>query len=432
MRILVLNSGSSSIKYKLFDMTDRSILASGVLERIGEQTGSLKHQAHNAQGEMVETRKNGTVSDHREGMKWIVAALSESRAGRDDAELAGIGHRVVHGGEDFTEPTLIDEKVLTVIRKNVPLAPLHNPANLIGIEVALEAVPDLPHVAVFDTAFHQSIPPRAFHYALPREMYDRYRVRRYGFHGTSHRYVARRAAAYVDRPLESLNLITLHLGNGASVAAVEKGRCVDTSMGMTPLEGLIMGTRCGDLDPAVHFYLFRQSGKSPEDLDSLLNKESGLKGICGTNDMREVLEKVEAGDDRAALAIDMYCYRVRKYIGAYSAVLGRVDVLVFTAGIGERSARIRELCCRGLSGLGIHLDPEKNRRRSDPPFDVQSAQSPVKILVIPTDEELEIAEQTLAFTRERKASDRQGPGVRDQGSGRKGRKAKGERQKGKA
>jgi acetate kinase len=400
MRILVLNSGSSSIKYKLFDMTDRSILASGLLERIGEETGSLKHQTRTAQGGMTETGKTGRVTDHRQGMKWIAEALSESQAQGDEAALAGIGHRVVHGGEDFTEPTLIDEEVLAVIRKNVPLAPLHNPANLIGIEVALEAVPDLPQVAVFDTAFHQSIPPKAFHYAIPHEMYARHRVRRYGFHGTSHQYVARQAAAFLKRPLASLNLITLHLGNGASVAAIEKGRSVDTSMGMTPLEGLIMGTRCGDIDPAVHFYLLRETGHSPEDLDALLNTESGLKGICGTNDMREVLQKADDGDVRARLAIDMYCYRVKKYIGAYLAALGGVDALVFTAGIGEHAAPIRELCCRGLSGVGITLDAEKNRAGSEPPFEIQAMSSAVRILVIPTDEELQIAEQTLEVIRD--------------------------------
>ena len=402
MRILVLNSGSSSIKYKLFDMADRSILASGLVERIGEATSSLAHQARNARGEITETRKTGRVADHRAGMQQIVEALSASRAGEDGTGLAGIGHRVVHGGEDFTEPTLIDEKVLAVIRQNVPLAPLHNPANLIGIEVALEAAPNLPQVAVFDTAFHLSIPPRAFHYAVPHELYAQLRVRRYGFHGTSHQYVAGRAAAFLKRAPESLNLITLHLGNGASVAAVEQGRCVDTSMGMTPLEGLIMGTRCGDIDPAVHFYLLRETGRSPDELDSLFNKESGLKGICGTNDMREVLEKADAGDDRARLAIDMYCYRVKKYIGAYTAVLGRVDALVFTAGIGERAAPIREICCQGLPGLRIVLDPEKNRAGSRPPFEVQATASAVKILVIPTDEELQIAEQTLELIQRRK------------------------------
>jgi acetate kinase len=372
------------------------------LERIGEEASSLKHQVRNVQGEVAETRRTGRVTDHRQGMKWIVEALSESQAQGDEAGLAGIGHRVVHGGEDFTEPTLIDEEVLAVIRKNVPLAPLHNPANLIGIEVALEAVPGLPQVAVFDTAFHQSIPPRAFHYAIPHDLYTRHRVRRYGFHGTSHQYVAGQAAAFLKRPLEDLNLITLHLGNGASVAAVEKGRCVDTSMGMTPLEGLIMGTRCGDIDPAVHFYLLRETGKSPDELDGLLNKESGLRGICGTNDMREVLEKADQGDDRARLAVDMYCYRVKKYIGAYLAALGEIDALVFTAGIGERAAPIRELCCRGLSGLGITLDPEKNRTDSPPPFEIQADNSSTRVLVIATDEELQIAEQTLAVIQREK------------------------------
>ncbi len=399
MRILVLNSGSSSIKYKLFQMVGREVLASGLVERIGEETSTLTHQAVNAQGEITETHREGRVADHREGMRQIVEALSASSTGEDGGGLAGIGHRVVHGGEDFTEPTRIDEKVLQVIRQNIPLAPLHNPANLIGIEVALEVAPDLPQVAVFDTAFHQSIPPRAYHYAIPHELYARHRVRRYGFHGTSHEYVAGQAAAFLNRPLASLNLITLHLGNGASVAAVRQGRCVDTSMGMTPLEGLIMGTRCGDIDPALHFYLLREAGLTPDELDAVLNKESGFKGICGTNDMREVLEKADAGDDRARLAIDMYCYRVKKYIGAYTAALGSVDAIVFTAGIGERAAPIRDACCQGLSGLGIALDTEKNHGGSPPPFEIQTANSEVKILVIATDEELQIAEQTFELIR---------------------------------
>ncbi len=399
MRILVLNSGSSSIKYKLFDMPEQAVLAAGLLERIGEDSSTLTHQALDDRGEMPETRKEGRVSDHRKGMQQILEALSASEAGQDGPDVAGIGHRVVHGGEDFTQPTLIDEEVLAVIRRNVPLAPLHNPANLIGIEVALDAAPDLPQVAVFDTAFHQSIPPRAYHYAIPHEMYARHRVRRYGFHGTSHEYVAGQAAAFLKSPLASLSLITLHLGNGASAAAVKQGRCLDTSMGMTPLEGLIMGTRCGDIDPALHFYLLREAGRTPDELDSLLNKESGLKGICGTNDMREVLEKASAGDDRAQLAIDMYCYRVKKYIGAYTAAMGGVDAIVFTAGIGERAAPIREACCRDLSGLGILLDKEKNRGGSRPPFEIQAAESAVRILVIATDEELQIAEQTFALIR---------------------------------
>lgn len=385
----------------LFDMSDRSLVASGILKRIGEEISSLTHQVRNAEGEMTESRRSGKVSDHREGFRWIVEALFQAQVLQDPAELAGIGHRVVHGGEDFQEPTLIDEDVVASIRRNIPLALLHNPANLIAIEVALEEVPQLPQVAVFDTAFHQSIPPRAFHYAIPHEFHTEHRVRRYGFHGTSHQYVAKRAAVHLNRSLETLNLITLHLANGASIAAIERGRCIDTSMGMTPLEGLIMGTRCGDLDPAIHFYLLRETGQTPDGLDSLLNTQSGLKGICGVNDMREVLQRVHAGNERARLAIDMYCYRIKKYIGAYFAVLGTVDALAFTAGIGENSPEIRERSCQGLSGLGIVVDPEKNRTRPQGPLEMQAKENSVKILVIPTDEELQIAEQTMALIRAR-------------------------------
>jgi acetate kinase len=396
MKVMVINSGSSSIKYKVFDMNEGSVLASGLLERIGEGTSSLTHSGRDANGEMKEARQTGKVADHRQGLGKIVQILRQSGVVGDPSELAGIGHRVVHGGEDFKEPTLVNDDVVASIRRNIPLAPLHNPANLIAIEAALEDVPHIPQVAVFDTAFHQSIPPMAFHYAIPYELYSTYRVRRYGFHGTSHQYVATQAAAHLGRSLDSLNLITLHLGNGASVAAIEKGRSVDTSMGLTPLEGLIMGTRSGDIDPAIHFYLLRETGQSPEELESLLNKQSGLKGICGVNDMREVQQKAKAGDERARLAIDMYCYRIKKYIGAYFAVLGIVDALVFTAGIGEHSAQTRDLTCQGLAGLGIVVDPEKNRKQSDGPFDIQAESSSVKILVIPTDEELQIAQQTFA------------------------------------
>ncbi len=402
MKVMVINSGSSSIKYKVFDMNEGSVLALGLLERIGEGTSSLTHSGRDTNGEMKETCQTGKVADHRQGLGRIVQILSQSGVVGDPSELAGIGHRVVHGGEDFKEPTLVNDDVVASIRRNIPLAPLHNPANLIAIEAALEYVPHIPQVAVFDTAFHQSIPPMAFHYAIPYELYSTYRVRRYGFHGTSHQYVATQAAAHLGRSLDSLNLITLHLGNGASVAAIEKGRSVDTSMGLTPLEGLIMGTRSGDIDPAIHFYLLRETGQSPEELESLLNKQSGLKGICGVNDMREVQQKAKAGDERARLAIDMYCYRIKKYIGAYFAVLGMVDALVFTAGIGEHSAQTRDLTCQGLAGFGIVVDPEKNRKQSDGPFDIQTESSSVKILVIPTDEELQIAQQTFAVIQGRR------------------------------
>jgi acetate kinase len=395
VKVLVINSGSSSIKYRLFDMTARTVLASGVLEQIGEAQSRLSHHTRNSQGQMEEIVTQAPMVDHREGFQLIGTALRESGAVEDTGELSGIGHRVVHGGEEFKEPTLINKKVTDTLRRLIPLAPLHNPANLLGIEVAMQSAPHVPQVAVFDTAFHQSIPLHAFRYAIPQDLYEAHHVRRYGFHGTSHYYVAKQAANLLDRTLNSLNLITLHLGNGASMAAVKGGRSLDTSMGMTPLEGLIMGTRSGDIDPAIIFYLERQTGLDSDKLEFILNHESGLKGICGVNDMREIEKRAEAGNARARLAIEMVCYRIKKYIGAYYAVLGQLDALVFTAGIGENSPLIRARCCQGLSHLGIDVDPQKNDRRSEEAFEIQSMRSQVKILVVPTNEELEIAEQTV-------------------------------------
>jgi acetate kinase len=334
------------------------------------------------------------VADHAVGFDLINTVLKDTGALGNMADLAGIGHRVVHGGEAFKQPTLIDDTVIATIRELIPLAPLHNPANLVGIEVARGAAPEVPQVAVFDTAFHQSIPPHAFHYALPRALYSEHRVRRYGFHGTSHAYVAEQAARFLAQPLASLNLITLHLGNGASVTAVESGRSIDTSMGLTPLEGLIMGTRCGDIDPAIIFYLGRETGRSIEAIDQLLNKESGLKGLCGFNDMREITRLARESDTDARLAIDMVCYRIRKYIGAYYAALGRLDALVFTGGVGENAVDIREGACRGLQPMGIDLDPDRNADPSRKTRAIHSDQSRVKILVIPTNEELKIADET--------------------------------------
>lgn len=405
MKILVINSGSSSIKYRLFDMTARRVLASGVLEQIGEAESRLSHQTRNNQGKMDEIVKTSVVADHKEGFQLIATVLKESGAVQDTGELSGIGHRVVHGGEEFRKPTLIDNKVIDTIRKLIPLAPLHNPANLLGIEVAMQSAPQVPQVAVFDTAFHQSLPIHAFRYAIPQDLYDTHGVRRYGFHGTSHNYVAKLAAKSLERSLESLNLITLHLGNGASVAAIRGGKSMDTSMGMTPLEGLIMGTRSGDIDPAIIFYLGRQTGLGADEVEIILNKESGLKGICGVNDVREIEKLARIGNLRAQLAIEMFGYRIKKYIGAYYAVLGRLDALVFTAGIGENSALIRARSCRGLSQLGIKVDPQKNRRKSKEAFEIQTADSTVKILVVPTNEELEIAEQTVACIKGRRTSD---------------------------
>ena len=396
MKILVINSGSSSIKYRLFDMPDKTVLASGVMEQIGEAQSRLTHHTRNRKGEMEKIVNAEPVADHQQGFQLIGAVLGESGAVQDNKALDGIGHRVVHGGEEFKEPTLINEKVIDTIRRLIPLAPLHNPANLQGIEVAMQSTPQVPQVAVFDTAFHQSIPVHAFRYAIPQSLYEAHHVRRYGFHGTSHYYVAKQAAKLMDRSLKSLSLITLHLGNGASAAAVKGGISIDTSMGMTPLEGLIMGTRSGDIDPAIIFYLKRKTGLARDEVESILNKDSGLKGICGINDMRQIEELARDGNLQAQLAIEMACYRIKKYIGAYYAVLGRLDALVFTAGIGEKSPRIRAGSCRGLSHLGIEVDTDKNNRKSKEAFEVQTGDSTVKVLVIPTNEELEIAEQTVA------------------------------------
>jgi acetate kinase len=396
MKILVINSGSSSIKYQLFDMRHKTVLAAGRLAQIGESESKLTHQTRNTAGEMEEIVKAVPIDNHRQGFQMIGSILRGSGAVQDTDDLSGIGHRVVHGGEEFQEPTRINEKVINTIRRLIPLAPLHNPANLLGIEVAMESAPAVPQVAVFDTAFHQSIPIHAFRYAIPQKLYEAHQVRRYGFHGTSHYYVAKQSAVLLKRSLKSLNLITLHLGNGASVAAVKGGKSVDTSMGMTPLEGLIMGTRSGDIDPAIIFYLGRQTGLGRDEIESILNQDSGLKGICGVNDMRKIEQLVQAGNSQARLAIEMVCYRIKKYIGAYYAVLGQLDALVFTAGIGENSSLIRSSSCQGLSHMGIEVDPQRNNRRSKKAFEIQTNDSPVKILVIPTNEELEIAEQTVA------------------------------------
>jgi acetate kinase len=395
IKVLVINSGSSSLKYQLFNMDDAAVLASGAVERIGEVQGLHSHRLHQGT-DIIESRYEQSVADHREGLIRVGALLRESGVVTGLLELFAIGHRVVHGGESFRRPALINTAVVKQIRDMIPLAPLHNPANVMGIEVALQQAPDVPQVAVFDTAFHQSIPAHAYRYALPDRLYTEQHVRRYGFHGTSHGYVAKQAADLLGKPLASLRLISLHLGNGASAAAIAQGQSVDTSMGMTPLEGLIMGTRCGDMDPAIHFYLARATGLDFDEIESLLNRESGLKGICGANDMREVHRLAEAGDARARLALDMYCYRIKKYIGAYFAVLGGLDAVVFTGGIGENDARVREQCCSGLEALGIAVDVDKNASAASGAFDIHARTSPVSLLVIPTNEELEIARQTVS------------------------------------
>jgi len=404
MKVLVINSGSSSIKYQLFDMEDSSVLTSGLLEQIGESKSRLKYRWRSERGGYMEAEREGPVADHREGLRLIVEVTTRLGVMRDLNELTAIGHRVVHGGEMFSASVLIDDRVIECVREMVPLAPLHNPANLIGIEVSREICPGVLQVAVFDTAFHQTMPPYAYRYALPHDLYDKFRVRRYGFHGTSHRYVAKQAALHLKKPPEDLNLVTLHLGNGTSAAAVKGGLCVDTSMGMTPLEGLVMGTRCGDIDPAIHFYLARTTGMDFERIESVLNKESGLKGICGVNDMREVSRLADTGNREAQLAIDIFCYRIKKYIGAYYAVLGRLDAIVFTGGIGENASLVRKRSCEGLTDLGITVDNLRNGSPSRLAREIQPEGGKVKVLVIPTNEELEIAEQTVDCIKFQKAA----------------------------
>jgi len=395
MKILVLNSGSSSLKFQLFDLPGLTVSASGHIEQIGSEKSASQLTFFDSTGVENRLRRDDAVADHRQAIGVMREMLRESGTLTGIGELAGIGHRVVHGGEAFQQPVRIDETVIESIEQLIPLAPLHNPANLMGIRVAMEHVAGIPQVAVFDTAFHQSIPEHAYLYALPYRLYEENKIRRYGFHGTSHSYVARQAALYLDRPAEDLNMITLHLGNGASAAAIRGGECIDTSMGLTPLEGLVMGTRSGDLDPAILFYLAREMGLDMNALDTLLNKQSGLKGICGENDMRTISEAAEQGDLRAQLALTMFCYRLKKYIGAYIAVLGGVDCIVFTGGIGENSAVVRQLSCQNLEGLGLSLDEEKNSLRPKGILEIQSTDSQVSLLVIPTNEEYEIASQTL-------------------------------------
>jgi acetate kinase len=416
MRVLVINSGSSSIKFCLYDMEHERLLMSGELERIGEADGSSIFHGHTATGD-VEHQENSPVADHAAGLKQIFAFLQGSGARywkesdsikpgaikqgskkSDSLEsLSAIGHRVVHGGETFQTPTIINDDVIKTIHEMVPLAPLHNPANLAGILAARQRYPEIPQVAVFDTAFFSTLPPHAYRYALPDEWYRQHQVRRYGFHGTSHQHVARQAADYLQQPTNTLRLITLHLGNGASAAAIRDGSCIDTSMGMTPLEGLIMGTRCGDLDPSVHFYLARTLGMTLDEIESLLNHDSGMKGLCGVSDMREVHRLADQGDEQARLAIEMYCYRISKYIGAYTIALGGLDALVFTGGVGENDPRIRHSVCDKLSVLGVALDQQRNHMEASGIVDISAENSKVKVLTVPANEELEIARQTASL-----------------------------------
>ena len=396
MKILVLNAGSSSVKYQLFNMANNAVLASGIIEQIGEKESMAKIKYKDADDVEHKREQKCPIPDHDEALKWMSQALIQSGVIHDLNELDGIGHRVVQGGASFQEPAMVNEYVMSEIERLIPLGPLHNPGHLAGMKVSVHQSPNVPQVAVFDTAFHSTLPQHAYMYAIPYKYYEELRIRRYGFHGTSHFYVTKEAAKYLNQDVNTLNAITLHLGNGASVAAIENGQSVDTSMGLTPLEGLIMGTRSGDLDPAIVFYLARKRGLTLDELDKMLNKESGLKGICGSNDMREITRLAdEEGDEKAKLARDMFDYRLKKYIGAYSAVLGRVDCIVFTGGIGENASAVRLKACENLENFGIKIDPALNEMRSSDIMQISAPDSKVKILVIPTNEELEIAIETL-------------------------------------
>lgn len=395
MKILVINSGSSSIKYQLFDMGKREALAAGIVERIGESGGRIKHNLLGPQPETVIQEMD--IAGHRQGLALMVERLLDEETGviESPEEITAIGHRVVHGGEHFSQPTIITPLVQAAIKELIPLAPLHNPPNLTGIEVATELFPQAKQVAVFDTAFHQTLPAAAYRYAIPNQLYKEQGIRVYGFHGTSHLFVTKAAAAYLKQLPDETNLITAHLGNGASITAVRGGRSVDTSMGFSPLAGLIMGTRSGDLDPVVPIYLAGTLGMAPAEVDKLLNKQSGLLGLTGQNDLRDIEDRMAGGDAQAKLALDMVAYRIKKYIGAYTAVLGRVDALVFTAGIGEHSDVVRRLSCAGLENLGIMIDEGKNRQGPTAAVtEIQATGSRIKVLIIPTNEELEIAVQT--------------------------------------
>ncbi|WP_353988542.1 acetate/propionate family kinase [Ruicaihuangia caeni] len=369
--VFVVNSGSSSIKYQLLDHETGERQASGLIERIGEP-GSF-------------------IANHTEGMQLVLEELGSGR------EIAAVGHRVVHGGSAFDGPTLIDDGVEAEIDRLASLAPLHNPANLLGIRAARAALPGVPHVAVFDTAFHQTLPPAAYTYAIDTELAARYDVRRYGFHGTSHKYVSEQAAVLLGRPLNELRTIVLHLGNGASVTAVSGGRSIDTSMGLTPLEGLVMGTRSGDIDPGAIFHIARQTGMGVDDLDRLLNRESGLLGMTGSRDMRDVQDAALRSDAAAELALQVWRHRIRHYIGAYYAELGGLDALVFTAGIGENNALLRRRALRGLEHLGIRVDDDRNELQSGEARLISPEGAPVSVMVIPTNEELEIARQAISL-----------------------------------
>ncbi|MFZ5945046.1 MAG: acetate/propionate family kinase [Bacillota bacterium] len=392
MNILVINCGSSSLKYQLFDMTDESVLAKGLVERIGLEGAKLSHRPANKDRYDLETE----MPTHEKAIEIVLNVLVEPVHGVLESMNAinAIGHRVVHGGEDFSGSVLINEQVMQALNDNISLAPLHNPPNIMGIEACKKLMPNVPQVGVFDTAFHQTLPKHAYLYGIPYEYYEKYKIRKYGFHGTSHKYVSQRAAAILKRPIEELKLVTCHLGNGASICAIDGGKSVETSMGFTPLEGLMMGTRSGDIDPAIVSFLLEKEGWTLEEATNFLNKRSGVLGISGvSSDFRDIETAAAKGNQRAQLALDRFAYMVAKYIGSYVAVMNGIDALIFTAGLGENSPEMRYEICKGLTFFGMEMDEEKNKIRGKE-ADVSVQNSKVKILVIPTNEELMIARDT--------------------------------------
>ena len=392
MKVLVINCGSSSLKYQLIDMNNEEVLAKGLAERIGIDGSRIKHKPSGKEDVVIEK----PMSNHKVALEIVINALIDENYGiiQSMDEISAVGHRVVHGGEKFSGSVVVNDDVMKALRECIDLAPLHNPPNIMGIEACQELMPNVPMIGVFDTAFHQTMPKSAYIYPLPYELYEKYGIRRYGFHGTSHKYVSNKAAEKLGKNIEDLKIITCHLGNGASIAAVKNGKSVDTSMGLTPLEGLAMGTRCGDIDPAIVTFVMEKEDLDINGVNNLLNKKSGVLGVSGvSSDFRDIESAVKEGNERAKLALDVFANRVKKYIGAYAAIMGGVDVIVFTAGLGENSSEIRESVCEGFKYMGMEIDPTANKVRGKETI-VSTEDSKVKVLVVPTNEELMIARDT--------------------------------------
>jgi len=398
MKILVLNCGSSSIKYKLFNMDDKSVIASGGIEKIGMPNSFIKFSLKDGSKQIEET----LIPEHTKGVEIIFSKLTNPEYGvvKSINEIDAVGHRMLHAGSKITKSSILTQEVLDIFASCNDLGPLHNPANLKGVNAVKAIKPDMPQVGVFDTAFHQTMPDYAYMYALPYEYYEKYGIRRYGFHGTSHKYVSKRVCEFLGIKPEGTKIITCHIGNGGSISAVKDGKCMDTSMGLTPLEGLMMGTRCGDIDPAIVPYLMKHENLTPDEMDTIMNKKSGLLGVSGTtSDMREIQAARDNGDKRAALAQDMYFYRVRKYIGSYAAAMGGVDIILFTGGVGENKQNCREAALEGLEFMGVKLDKEKNWKIQGEEAIISTPDSKVTVCVIPTDEELMIATDTMDLVK---------------------------------